>query len=423
VFLRVRRLRDEMCGIAPQTRMLDIKHTATSTSTGLAFKRPRLDVAERLAVNVMPNLDGIAADVALALAKVKGFIALDKKAQAEVLAKTNVVLERNAAIVNNIKASLCTLKKQRTEDARHCRLAVVAAVLDHSQVEGKLSNKTLGAHLGIHADTVDTALKLVNGDLAESAHSVMSSKRKPRSDRIDYDGSKLKDLALDYLLCHTRDSPKLNDQVTIRVDGHRALIACRYLTAKRGEVYFNFIRDLSDVFSKENPHLSLTDHSFVSKSVFLKWLREWKFIKDEEWYVCVCLVCYNIEQIVGAAVKLIRRCHGRKTSLLPANVPVRAATRAPTLSFSAQQLDCEGGPEDSDDEQPVNAECSTVDRCMAASFRQPVFASIPRSGGELTRYSCCFLRVINHGGLPVLYTGSCAFCPAGMSRPPRPLRG
>ncbi len=245
----------------------------------------------------------------------------------------------------------------------------------------------LGQRLGLHRETISKVVKYVTeGNLSDLATRILTSKRALRVDRIDFDESGLKVLALHWTISNTRDSPDPDDQIPVRIFDRKLFVACRYLNVNRGEAYFNFIRDISRTFKSQNPDKQVSDHMFVGETLFKKWLREWKFIKTEEWYVCICALCYNMNQYVTVDARLIRRIHGQTKPLvtLPP-VPVR-------VKLSADDIDCDTDQESDggeDVESNMPAECVTVQTCMAAPFRQRSTAQVPMSN-RMHTYATCY---------------------------------
>lgn len=201
--------------------------------------------------------------------------------------------------------------------------------------------------------------------------------RARRKDCIDFEESSLRVLALDWLISTTRDSPDPDDQIMVRIFDRKLYVSCRYLNVNKGEAYFNFIRDISRTFRAQNPQLPLQDHTFVGQSLFLKWLREWRFIKTEEWYVCICALCYNMNQYVTADATLIRRIHGQtKPVVALPPVPVRPVR----VKLTPDDINCDTDQEsDGADDIESNgpAECKTVASCMEAPFRKRTTAQVP----------------------------------------------
>jgi len=331
------------------------------------------------------------ADVRAARQNVPSFVALSAEAKHAVLSQQSKLGQADAAISRNIRGTIAALQTSRSEHARFFRLSVGAALLNHTPgLASGLSNYQLGQHVGLHGQTVKKIESIVSADLSDVASRVLTSKRARRTDRLDFDESDLKVLALDWLISTTRDSADPDDQILVRIHDRKLYVACRYLNVNKGEAYFNFIRDISRVWQGENPTLSLRDHTFVGKTIFLKWLREWTFIKAEEWYVCICSLCFNMDQYVKAYAKLVRRIHGQTASLdvLP-KVPTRLKLHSDEVQCDTDQ-ESDGEERDLDSNHP--AECKTAEECMSAPFRKRTTAQVP-VGNNLHTYAPSVLSV------------------------------
>jgi len=364
----------------------DIASWMQRQSSGTAVPPPPLSKKQKVE-DSKADLQQVIADVTAALSRVPGFTALSAEAQHLVLSQQSRRGQLDALISSNIRETLTELKRSQTmtEHTRLFRLSVGAALLNHtpSTVTG-LSNYLLGQHVGLGSTVVARIESIVGADLSDVALRVLTNKRARRSDRLDFEESDLKVLALDWLISTTRDSPDPDDQILVRIYDRKLYVACRYLNVNKGEAYFNFIRDISRVWQGENPTLSLRDHTFVGKTIFLKWLREWTFIKAEEWYVCICSLCFNMDQYVKAYAKLVRRIHGQTSSLvaLP-KVPARLKLHSDEVKCDTDQ---ESDSEAQDPEANDPAECKTVEACMAAPFRKRTTAQVP-VGNNLHMYA------------------------------------
>ena len=90
----------------------------------------------------------------------------------------------------------------------------------------------------------------------------------------------------------------------------------------------------------------------------MKWLREWSnFILDEKWYVCICMLHFNMEQMVKRYISLVRAIHGQtaRTKSAPL-VPIRSEAPAAV----ALDANVDFHPESSEDEAEPEEEPATV---------------------------------------------------------------
>jgi hypothetical protein len=293
--------------------------------------------------------------------------------------------EMEATLLRHVRMQLASMTTSRSEDDRLYRLALISAFLNKPGQEKKFSNARLGKAMGVHPDTIKTAENIISQNaLQDIPHLVMHSQRARRVDRFDHDGSPIKNLALDYVLCESRDSPDPDDVLTIRINGKKYVVSCRYLALKRKELYFQFIRDMGRMYVAQNPSLKLNSYRIVSETIFLGWLREWKWIKNEEWYVCICALCFNVEQYVKAYSKLTRRIHCRPRQRTLALPPVRRNAQAST-PVEPQDIctvsDSDSGDSSDSERYSSTPECS-LSLCMDTPMRRPTVAEIPTPSGS-----------------------------------------
>ena len=355
-------------------------HT-TPASPPLSRKQKKKQKTEKLE----EGLELANRDVAGALANLQSFVALSSEGQAQVLASMTSQGRVESAIVGNIAATVSAYARDRSEDARRFRMALASSILSHEEQQ-TVSHRALLYRIGLHGDTIKRVIDLHKGcSVSQLATMVMQSTRARRKDVKDFEGSPLKTLCLHYMFSTTRDSPNPDDCTLIRKYDRFMQISNRYLNVKKGEAYFNFVRDLCRAFLYQNPSKSVSDCPTIGKSLFLKWLREWKFFKTEHWHVCICALCFNMEQFVTVYTKITRRVHGQPKGVTEAPaIPLRTK---PVTEVKSSFPDFEVCDSDEDSDvasafRPVHAECKSLD-CMRAPFRKPTLVDLPANGSYL----------------------------------------
>ena len=345
------------------------------------------------------DLSDVQREVESALARVPSFSVLPSASRARILSNMTPEGRCDAQLADRVAGTLQVLAPVRTEHARSYRLAVGSSLLNPMiQCAGDpVSQTALGKRVGLHSTTIKRINDAFNtfSDSTQVASIFMAIQRQARRDRINFDGSAMKRLCLHFLICTTRDSPNPDDVVVLRFRDQKTYVSCRYMNVKKGEAYFNFMRDLCRLFEQQHPSEDLAQHRFVSYSIFLAWLREWKFIKTEEWHVCVCALCFNVEQFVKAYNKLTRCVHGSPHNHAATTTVPLLSQRPSSKNNVVDFLDAEACDSDDDDDFLPSAfisadvECKRAS-CMAAPCRKSAAVELPFNGAYHT-YVTCFL--------------------------------
>ena len=180
------------------------------------------------------------------------------------------------------------------------------------------------------------------------------------------------------MISETRDSPNPDDTCIVKLDGKSFVVSHRYLKCTRKELYLRFIRDMKNIAIQQNPGVALSDHQLVSQTVFLSWLREWSFIKDEVWHVCICKDCYNIKQYLNAYFRMTKKVHGSGLSVskrTTSSIPIRRSLN-PHSCFQSEPNDFE---DEHDEDCGIDAKVECTDaKCKSSVTRaRPTFL-VPR---------------------------------------------
>lgn len=264
---------------------------------------------------------------------------------------------------------------------------MTASVISHGDSSGVPSdnlkkvpsNIEIGTYLGIHHDVIKSVRLRLLDTKTRLAVATIESSRKKRSTAIDTETSVLKEIALDWSINNTRDSPNPDDVTVILLQGKRFIVTNRYLNVQKGELYFMFIRDIQNIIGITSPSKPM-----ISQTIFLKWLREWKFIKKEGWHVCICMRCFNVEQFVQTYRRLHKRVHfSRAEEAVPLRTAALCKASRMVISPDSDDSDSdhEPGPIEAEKTSDAKVECLNP-RCLQSPFRKPVIFTLPSTSGQ-----------------------------------------
>ena len=355
---------------------IQIRTRRPTLATQVQSKKPKIDtcLATMTCIENLPSFQQLSTDEKETL-----LLMMEEKYGGKEAKCRRLVCRNLTTMVSTLKTTGGHAKRGGSEKVSNAavkfRMAITASVISYgSSATSELSNVDLGRSIGLGPMTVSTTEECV-GDRQDLAHvRILEYSPTTRKDCVDYPGSPVKALCQDYVIIHTRASPDPGDTVLQRCMGRRVTVSCRYLPGTRTQLHHQFIRDMRQLAIVQNPKVSLTDYTLVSKSVFFKWLHEWKFIRDEVWYVCICFLCYNILEYLKVYFALTRKVHG-VTRRMSGTVPIRKTKTSSTLENEEDDELSE-----LDDDENV-AECHNPS-CMTTSMRTVSQFQVPREGSD-----------------------------------------
>lgn len=320
-----------------------------------------VETAQLSATKKKKILDSLISDVVDQIETLQAFAALSGKQKKLVISQLQ---ERHGydskqvisqSIVTNIARFIKNLGKDN--DSWTCRLIIAASILSeetdyttqgvdsHPQIAP--ANSSLGTAVSIRPETIYRAEKVVTETSSQIASELIRRKPEHKQDPVF---ALIKAMAQDYVIMETRESPNPGDNVIVKLNGRTFLVTARYLKCTKSELYKRFIRDMRNIAIRQNPSLHaqqpLTDHRLVSKGLFLSWLREWTFVKPEVWYVCICKLCYNIQQYLKTYFKVTVSIHGHHSGLEKKGVQVPIRRSDVVVQTCMESEDNESNHED-----------------------------------------------------------------------------
>ena len=219
---------------------ITIVSSASSNSSGADVMEMFNDLDDEVTVNTLPSVSSGCPDAVTTLPSVSSggpgtVVTTDSKQGIKRKRTPPDTPAVRLAVINGLKAVFQTMRTQRTEESRKCRLNLLCAAMCGSPPE---MQDAIASFFGIsNQKLIQQAKALVNAP--DIALAVANTSRATRKDDLSH--SAVRQLALDFVIASTRESPNTKDSVLTICADEQYVITKRYLAMRRHELWARFI--------------------------------------------------------------------------------------------------------------------------------------------------------------------------------------